>query len=117
MYLNVPVLLTSLVALATTASADYLDVTVICVFGGCNNVGYFTTAHGTYQVNANDGCRGTSVPDMTEFCVDWKNGRAHFKFKGWTTKSCLKETKSDINGCGPMTTCGTSNFTPIKCTW
>ena len=38
MYLNVPFLLASL-ALATTASADYLDVTVICVLGGCSYAG------------------------------------------------------------------------------
>ncbi len=77
----------------------------------------FTTAHGTYSVNANDGCRSTPVPDMIEFCVDWKNARAHFKFKGWNTKSCLKETSNDIGDCGTATTCGNSYFTPVACTW
>lgn len=33
------------------------------------------------------------MPGMTEFCVDWKNARAHFRFAGMSDKSCLKETK------------------------
>ncbi len=39
MYLNVPVLLASLAALATTASADWMDVSMICVFGICQYAG------------------------------------------------------------------------------
>ena len=77
----------------------------------------FHTANGQYRVNANNGCRGTSVPDMIEFCVDIPKSRAHFKFKGWTGKSCLHVTSSDINTCGTGETCGTMSFTPVKCTW
>jgi hypothetical protein len=57
------------------------------------------------------------VPDMIEFCVDIPKSRAHFKFKGWTGKTCLHVTSSDINTCGTRETCGTMSFTPVKCTW
>ncbi|KAK3293065.1 uncharacterized protein B0H64DRAFT_376033 [Chaetomium fimeti] len=107
MYLNVPVLFTALSAFATTASADWMNVGMVS----------FHTANGDYSIDADNGCRGTSVPDMIEFCADYARDRAHFKFKGWTTKSCLHVTSSDINTCGTGFTCGTMIFEPVKCTW
>ncbi|KAK4155838.1 hypothetical protein C8A00DRAFT_31281 [Chaetomidium leptoderma] len=99
MYLSIPSVLAAL-ALAATASADK-----------------FKTANGVYDVDASNGCRGTSVPGMIEFCVDWPNARAHFKFAGWTGKSCLKETSHSWETCGDYSDCANSYFTPVKCTW
>jgi hypothetical protein len=81
----------------------------------------FVTANGRYDVNANNGCRGTSVPGMSEFCVDTKNNRAHFKFSFQTVKHCLRKvsnTTPECNGSGPGQVCSYSeNWQPTPCTW
>jgi hypothetical protein len=76
----------------------------------------FTTAYGVYGVNGAGGCRSTSVPGMTELCIDWGRRRAHFKFQGQTGKHCLSITSEKTAACG-TSTCTTSHFTPVGCTW
>ena len=76
----------------------------------------FTTAYGVYGVNAAGGCHSTPMPGMIEFCVDWNQRRAHFKFQGQTGKHCLAVTSSRAIPCG-SSHCTVSDFTPVACTW
>ncbi|KAK0753011.1 hypothetical protein B0T18DRAFT_385147 [Schizothecium vesticola] len=55
-------------------------------------------ATGTFDVDAKDGCRGTSVPDMVEFCIDECNARMHYCYNG-AGKRCMKVTDSDWQTC------------------
>jgi hypothetical protein len=63
-----------LAALTATTSADRMTVNIRCpcnICGSCDSRdATFFTDSGSYKVNANKGCRSTSVPMMTEFCVD-----------------------------------------------
>ncbi|KAK4149010.1 hypothetical protein C8A00DRAFT_38410 [Chaetomidium leptoderma] len=117
MYLNIPSLVTVL-GLAAMASADSMAVSSNCnLYGYCRRSGQFTTANGVYSVDAAEGCRSTSVPGMIEFCVDWGRNRAHFKFQGWTGKSCLAVSSHKVLNCGPTAYCAYTEFTPVKCSW
>ncbi|KAF4512817.1 hypothetical protein G6O67_000155 [Ophiocordyceps sinensis] len=48
----------------------------------------FTIDQGSYVVDGASGCRGTGVPGMVEFCVDWPKKRGHFRFDG-QRRRCL----------------------------
>ncbi|KAH7311287.1 hypothetical protein B0I35DRAFT_411512 [Stachybotrys elegans] len=86
--------ITAFVALlAGTAYADRLETRSYCNnIGVCNTSGWFYTDFGRYEVNANEGCRRTSVPGMTDFCMDWGKKRGHFKFSHQSSKRCLVMT-------------------------
>lgn len=72
-----------LASLALTVSADRMEVFTSCGGFTCSSSdAWFYIIYGTYKVNADKGYRGTSVPAMVEFCVDWDNRRAHFRFSG-----------------------------------
>lgn len=105
----------SLATLAAVAAADTLFVTEICLIG-CTATGTFVTDYGRYTVNANEGCRSTSVPGMTDFCIDWGNQRGHFKFSHQNYKRCLVVTKTEYVECG-ANTCWESIFSERPCTW
>ncbi|KAF4452209.1 hypothetical protein F53441_4949 [Fusarium austroafricanum] len=105
-----------LMALTMTASADRMEVFTEC--GGWTCMSYnawFYTDYGTYKVNAEKGCRDTSVPAMVEFCVDWDNRRSHFRFSG-QGKRCLIQDSESAYGCN-ANACYKTTWKEIPCSW
>ncbi|KAG5659155.1 hypothetical protein KAF25_000357 [Fusarium avenaceum] len=113
--------ITAIVAsLALTATADRMEVFTSCAaFGQCTSEsGTFYTDFGVYKVNANEGCRGTSVPAMTEFCMDWGNRRGHFRFSGQANKRCLVQDSENTAACGSSgTDCWRTTWKEVACFW
>jgi hypothetical protein len=115
--------LTLLVASATTCLADGMRVVTVCTeFGYCNSRrGTFQTDYGFYPVDANDGCRGTSVPGMVEFCVDWARQRGHFRFDHQSFKRCMRKASesnmSDPLICPTNNSCVESWWEETPCNW
>lgn len=101
--------------LAATALADRMIVSQYCYLT-CRYPAEFITSVGRYDVDAADGCRGTPVPGMTEFCVDWRNSRGHFKFSHQANKRCMRVTSDDWYDCG-IASCYTIYFDEVPCTW
>lgn len=67
-------------ALAAKASADAMASYTECYFGSCSSSrAVWYTDFGHHNVDANEGCR-KDASDMQEMCVDWRNGRGHFRF-------------------------------------
>ncbi|KAG5807858.1 hypothetical protein H9Q74_007653 [Fusarium xylarioides] len=90
-----------LASLALTASADRMGVFTTCSGFTCrSNNAWFHSDFGTYSVNAEKGCRGTSVPVMPKFCVDWDtdNRRTHFRFSG-QGRRCIVQDSESAYGC------------------
>lgn len=105
----------SILGLAATTLADRLIVSQYCYLG-CTYPATFITDYGRYDVSAAEGCRGTPVPGMTEFCIDWRNARGHFRYSHQGNKRCLKEVRSDMESCG-IASCSTIYFDEVPCTW
>jgi hypothetical protein len=115
------------IALAARVAADSLAVYTQCidVFGsavGCRDDGIFYSFGDTvgFNVNADAGCRGTAVPGMVDFCVDWSRSRAHFRFGDQASKRCLVITAiMDIGNweCEAGFTCRFILFEEVGCTW
>ncbi|KAL0935595.1 uncharacterized protein CTRU02_210186 [Colletotrichum truncatum] len=104
--------------LVSTAAADRLVVTRTCYGGAlCRNFGAFVTDFGVYSVNADDGCHGTSVPGMVEFCVDWSRVRGHFRFSHQSHKRCMGVSQPDMDTCAKLISCDTWTFEEVPCTW
>ncbi|KAF4340779.1 hypothetical protein FBEOM_5301 [Fusarium beomiforme] len=104
-----------LATLALTASADRMEVFTSCAAGSCDSRhAVFYTDFGSYNVDASKGCRGTSVPAMVEFCVDWDKRRAHFRFSG-QGKRCLTQDSESAYGC--ESSCWKTTWREIACNW
>lgn len=101
--------------LAGTAAADRLLISHFCWLT-CRNQGTFITDFGRYSVNGNDGCHGTSVPGMTEFCLDHRRDRGHFRFSHQGHKRCLRRSHNNDSDCGEAA-CWTSVWNEVACTW
>lgn len=110
-------ILATLAALASGAVADRMEVFTECAaFGQCSSANaFFYTDYGTYRVDANTGCRGTSVPGMIEFCVDWDNRRAHFVYNG-QNKRCLIQRSETVYGCAAQQ-CWKTTWEEVGCSW
>ncbi|KAF9770150.1 hypothetical protein IL306_012333 [Fusarium sp. DS 682] len=105
-----------LATLALTASADRMEVFTRCSVGTCDSGhAVFYTDYGSYNVNANKGCRKTSVPAMVEFCVDWDKRRSHFRFSG-QGKRCLTQDSEAAYGCDAES-CWKTTWKEIPCNW
>ncbi|KAH7183589.1 uncharacterized protein B0J16DRAFT_386663 [Fusarium flagelliforme] len=103
-------------ALAINASADRMEVFTKCGACSCDaNSAFFYTDYGAYKINAQKGCRGTSVPGMVKFCVDWDERRAHFKFSG-QSKRCLTQDSQNAYGCSAVQ-CYKTIWREIPCHW
>ncbi|KAL6412987.1 hypothetical protein AUP68_02481 [Ilyonectria robusta] len=111
-------ILATLAALASGAVADRMEVFTECAaFGQCNSGNaFFYTDFGTYKVNANTGCRGTGVPGMVEFCVDWDRRRAHFRFDHQSNKRCLVQRSETAYGCNAQA-CWKTTWEEVGCSW
>ncbi|KAH6663961.1 hypothetical protein F5X68DRAFT_195503 [Plectosphaerella plurivora] len=106
-------------ALAATCAADSMTVTTGCTLSGssCDSRdGRFYTDFGSYKVNASKGCRRTSVPEMADFCVDWKAGRAHFRYNG-QHKRCLIMTDKVNTICADHSRCHKTTWEERPCGW
>lgn len=123
MRLDFSVLLTSLAALS---AADTMDTETHCsaFFGTpikCSSAGDFVTDYGKYHVDANEGCRGgsTSVPGLTQLCVDWDKKRAHFQFIHQEYKRCMRQRYSRVEICGGgyHSTCAYDHWEEVPCSW
>lgn len=109
-----------LAALSTAVLADRMTITTKCPCNGCgscNSHGTFFTDFGAYGINANEGCRGTGVPGMVDFCVDWGRGRGHFQFSHQSFKRCLLMRSRVSYGCEDAHTCDVSEWVESPCTW
>ncbi|KAK4104366.1 hypothetical protein N658DRAFT_251601 [Parathielavia hyrcaniae] len=112
---------------ATCCLADWMRVITVCPsegWGPCDSSrGTFFTCCGQYHVNADEGCRGTSVPGMVEFCVDWGNQRGHFRFSHQSFKRCMRKaseqnmTENLPLWCPTNTACIISDWEEIPCSW
>ncbi|KAL2070107.1 hypothetical protein VTL71DRAFT_14787 [Oculimacula yallundae] len=107
--------LVALMSLATTTLADSMYVEVYCYLD-CRYPATFYTSAGSYSVTASDGCRGTSVPGMVEFCVDNPQGRGHFRFSHQNFKRCMRLTRSTDRDCG-IAYCQNNTWEEVPCTW
>ncbi|KAK1995286.1 hypothetical protein LX36DRAFT_582779 [Colletotrichum falcatum] len=103
--------------LATISTANTMTVFTECgPFNMCDSKNaIFYTDTGIYSVNANKGCRGTRVPGMTEFCVDWDKFRGHFKYSHQTKKRCLLMRSRTTHAC-PAYRCDKSDWEEVGCT-
>ncbi|KAM5352991.1 hypothetical protein ACJ41O_005713 [Fusarium nematophilum] len=106
----------TLAALASGAVADRMEVFTECGVGQCSSSNaFFYTDYGSYRVNANTGCRGTGVPGMVEFCVDWDRRRAHFRYGG-QGKRCLLQRSETAYGC-QYDACWKTTWEEVSCGW
>lgn len=112
-----------LAALAASVAADRLEVLTLCTSDSsqCTSpYGVFYTDFGSYDVDANDGCRGTGVPGMVDFCMDWGNLRGHFRFDHQPFKRCLRMTsRTPREHCSPVLAllCDRSYWDEVACSW
>lgn len=107
------------VGLATTVAADRLMAQQMCnIFAGCTHYGgRFITNNGVaHDVDVSGGCRGTSVPNMVEFCISWNVPRGHFRFSHEQNKRCLIYSRIEHEDCG-LNTCAWVYFEEGPCTW
>lgn len=82
----------ALLALAARASADAMASYTECYFGSCtSHRAVWYTDYGSHDIDANEGCRQGAL-DMVDFCVDWANGRGHFRFPN-ANKRCFRIEK------------------------
>lgn len=103
-----------LATLATTSVADHMDTYTTCG-GPCDSEGTFYADDGSFDVNANDGCRSTGR--LATLCMDWGNSRGHFIFDG-QSKRCLSKTSTTYVECGdPSQNCFTNEWDETACTW
>jgi hypothetical protein len=105
-----------------TCTADKMWVHTTCpIFGSCDSSrALFYTDYGVYLVNANEGCRGTNVPGMIDFCMDWGNQRGHFQFSHQDFKRCLRHASSDDYSCSDgmwVVRCSDTWWDEVPCTW
>ena len=113
---------------------------------GCHvqKASYYKTSTGHYFNNAGSGCYNTGVPNskfhpslpyliyltmrqpcltshptVVEFCLDWGNSRAHFRFNN-QNKRCMKlisQLEMRWSCVNPDTACLFHNFAEVPCTW
>lgn len=106
------------VGIASTAAADKLIVSQVCTLGvACTNIARFYTDFGDWSVNGNDGCHGTPVPGMVDFCIDWSKLRGHFRFSHQSFKRCLGVSDPEFDTCGKFNNCNVFIFDEVPCTW
>lgn len=109
---------TLIVGFATISVADHMTVNE--EYGGFGQYdrsdAIFFTDYGAYRVNANNGCRGTSVPGMTDFCVDWARTRGHFKYSHQDFKRCMIVTSRTGYPC-LASECQRYEFGEVGCSW
>jgi hypothetical protein len=117
------ILLAGLTMVTTSVVADKLVAVEGCdvdLFIACGlYYAQWYTDFGVYDIDAHDGCRGTSVPGMTEICVDWGRGRGHFKFSHQDFKRCFVRggtTHFTGDGCWGVE-CWRSEWNEAPCTW
>ena len=112
--------------LSKSVAGDYLETIETCdadLFRICGLYrSYWHTDFGVYEVNAADGCRGTSVPGMTILCVDWNNRRGHFQFSHQGFKRCFVRNPGagdyfDGNHGCDLAECWRSWWNEVPCSW
>lgn len=108
--------------LATTCTADNL-----AVFGAYHNEhgydpnrplkGAFFTGFGTLLVPATAGCHYDQVPGMPEFCMDWRENRAHFVFDNQPRRCLQRQYSRQDDWCQGDRHCTFVIFEEVPCTW
>lgn len=105
-----------LATLATSGMADRMTIYEECSVTDCiRRNSLFFTDFGTYNIDASNGCRGTSVPGMVEFCVDIPRNRAHFRF-GNQNKRCMVLASKSSYPC-EYYYCNRAEFVEVGCSW
>jgi hypothetical protein len=122
-------LLAGLAGFAPLATADWLETTWACDAGffvmcGASSTPYshFHTDFGSYYFRAvsRSGCHSSPVPGMTEFCIDWKNSRAHFRFSHQNYPRCLRKNAAGDRFTGdscPDPECWHDYWNEVPCDW
>ncbi|RGP79798.1 hypothetical protein FLONG3_2112 [Fusarium longipes] len=106
---------TILATLALTAFADRMEVFTTCNPFCDSGHGIFYTDYGTYNFNANEGCRTIPVPALTDFCIDWGKRRAHFRFSG-QGKRCMIQDSENRLACS-ASSCWKTTWKEVPCNW
>ncbi|PHH60633.1 hypothetical protein CDD81_1384 [Ophiocordyceps australis] len=109
----------ALTALAVPCAADSLEVWYEYWGHKVEKHAKFKTSYGSYNVPVDRGCTPTDVPGMEEFCVDWANKRAHFRFSHQNHKRCLIQKTPDRPNysCFGGHKCNDWRFDEVPCTW
>lgn len=100
-----------------------LSVGLCWAASGCRDIRRMSSTlgdYGKYWVNAEDGYRGTGVPAITDFCVDWHNIRGRFKFNGQARRCFKKIDKGEYYQCGrgpPDHQCWRDVWPEVPCMW
>jgi hypothetical protein len=123
------ILLAGLAGFAPLAMADWLETTWGCDVDLLSYCGprsgpyaHFHTDFGSYFIDkmSYGGCRSTSVPGMTEFCMDWNNSRAHFRFSHQNYPRCLRKNAAGdrfTDDSCPSVECWHDYWNEVPCTW
>lgn len=108
--------------LAAAAAADWVRVDTWCDPFHCSSeTAKWYASNEEFWVNANEGCRDPMHPNLSSLCMDWKNSRGHFYFKGQNKRCLRKEADYGFNwgsNCDGITTkCSRSEWRETACTW
>ncbi|PQK12122.1 hypothetical protein BB8028_0003g07400 [Beauveria bassiana] len=116
--MHFPTAVVLLSALSYLCAADWLELYQRCTHRDtCEGLGYFHTNDGEWEVSGNDGCHRTRVPNLNEFCIDWRLGRAHFRFRGQGDKRCMFQTRTERWKKCAFKYCWKHTFEEIGCYW
>jgi hypothetical protein len=123
-------LLAGVAGFAPLAMADWLETTWGCSIEGFRQYcgprtapyAHFHTDFGSYYIPklSDDGCRSTSVPGMTEFCMDWAKSRAHFRFSHQNYRRCLRKKPAGdyfADDSCPVMECWHDYWDEVPCDW
>ncbi|KAK0753786.1 hypothetical protein B0T18DRAFT_424278 [Schizothecium vesticola] len=105
-------------ALAAKVSADAMASYTECYFGSCtSHRAVWYTDFGSHNVDANEGCR-KGASDMEEMCVDWGNGRGHFRFPNGPRRCFKLERRIDVEFCRDFGySCTLDAWQEVGCSW
>lgn len=104
--------------LASTAAADRLTIHHNCaLFTSCRTTAIYYTDFASYSVDGGNGCKGTQVPGMVDFCIDSDKYRAHVQFSHQSHKRCLYADEPDYPDCGQYNQCWTLYMEEGPCYW
>ncbi|CAF3467620.1 hypothetical protein SNK03_013502 [Fusarium graminearum] len=104
-------------AMATSVVANRLYVHTSCLVKRCDSSkGKFIADFASDDVNASTVRRGTDVPYMTEFYMDWLNRRAHPKFSG-SNNYCLGIGLGVEINCNGGWNCYMAIWKEVRCNW
>ncbi|KAJ6785034.1 hypothetical protein PWT90_05883 [Aphanocladium album] len=108
-------------ALACTTTAATLFTLTDCSGSWCQSRNSkFRNDYGSFNVDASEGCRSTTVPGVTRLCMDWRHRRGHFRYSNETSSRCLQPgsgTPKEDYPCFGGHKCSELEFLEVPCSW